>query len=177
MKKIKISLGGLGAKITVALLLPLGGACGQQSLDLIEITLEKSYAAEHLPAVDLHRGLAGADSAAYVLFDVRQPEEYDVSRIGQALQVDPETAAADFIAAHGQAIAGKKAVFYCSVGYRSSKLLKRVETAALEAGAVSLANLRGGIFRWYNEGLPLKAEGDTARVHPYDSYWGKLLRK
>jgi len=174
VKKGKI---GLGAKITVALLLPLGGACGQQSLDLVEVAVEKAYTAEHLPAADLHRALAEADSAAYVLFDVRQPEEYDVSRIGQAVQVDPEAAAADFIAAHGQAIAGKKAVFYCSVGYRSSKLLKRVESAALEAGAVSLANLRGGIFRWHNEGFPLEANSDTAKVHPYDRHWGKLLRE
>ena len=168
---------GLGAQIVAAVLLPLGGACGQQSLERVEKAVEKAYAAEHLPAETLHRALAGSDSAAYLLFDVRQPGEYAVSRIGPALQVDPEASADDFIAAHGAALAGRRVVFYCSVGYRSSKLLKRVERAAVGAGAVSLANLRGGIFRWHNEGLPLEADGDTARVHPYDRHWGRLLNK
>ena len=84
---------GLGAQIVAAVLLPLGGACGQQSLERVEKAVEKAYAAEHLPAETLHRALAGSDSAAYLLFDVRQPGEYAVSRIGPALQVDPEASA------------------------------------------------------------------------------------
>jgi rhodanese-related sulfurtransferase len=161
--------------ILLALSLPLSGACSQ-NLDQVETAVSVAYATVHLPADSLHQALAGADSAAYVLFDVRQPEEYQLSRIGNAIQIDPDLSATDFANLHSQTVSGKKIVFYCSVGYRSSQLLQRVEEVALAAGAASLANLRGGIFRWYNQDLPIEASGDSVQVHPYNRQWGKLLK-
>jgi hypothetical protein len=63
-------------------------------------------------------------------------------------------------------------VVYCSVGYRSAKV-----TAALqERGFTQVANLKGSIFRWANEGRPV-VRGSTGvrEVHPYDHTWGTLL--
>jgi len=57
-------------------------------------------------------------------------------------------------------------------------LIERVRKNAFDAGAVSVANLRGGIFRWYNEKRPLyNGLGKTDTVHYNNQFWGKLLKK
>jgi hypothetical protein len=62
-------------------------------------------------------------------------------------------------------------VVYCSVGYRSAEITKRLRDEGYEA-----SNLRGSIFRWANEGHPVVRGDSTVReVHPYDSTWGELL--
>ena len=91
---------------------------------------------------------------------------------------DPDLAADEFARMFAGALKEKELVFYCSVGYRSSILLERVQQQALDAGVVSLANLRGGIFRWYNERRPLHdGTGKVDNVHRYDAFWGRLLKK
>ncbi len=83
----------------------------------------------------------------------------------------------EFLKRHGKQIQGKQVVFYCSVGYRSPEFLERVEAAALAKGARSLANLGGGIFRWYNEGLTVyDDQGPMDNIHPFDEDWSKLIK-
>ena len=109
---------------------------------------------------------------------MRKKDEYEVSRLAQAIRVDPDMSAKAFADKYGSLLTEKNVVFYCSVGYRSSIFLERVEASATTAGARSLANLRGGIFRWYNKGYPVvNARGETDEVHPYDRIWGRLLKK
>jgi hypothetical protein len=63
-------------------------------------------------------------------------------------------------------------VVYCSVGYRSSVLARKLQ----DMGVTRVYNLEGSIFKWANEERPLVRNGDTVqKVHPYDAYWGKLL--
>jgi rhodanese-related sulfurtransferase len=153
-------------------------AWAQHSLELIEKLVQNNYPISHLSWQDLKQQIVSSDSSLYLLFDVRAPEEYRISHIRTAIQVDPQMPATDFIKVYGDTLKDKHAVFYCSVGYRSSIFARRVEPEALKAGARSVANLRGGIFRWYNEANPVfDARGETDKVHPYDSFWGVLLRE
>jgi rhodanese-related sulfurtransferase len=63
-------------------------------------------------------------------------------------------------------------VIYCSVGYRSSKIGKKLR----EAGFTSVFNLWGGLFDWANNGNPVFANDQEVKfVHPYNNNWGKWL--
>ena len=151
-------------------------ASGQFSLWLVEKRLEIKYSVPNITHRELGAKLNAKTSSGYMLFDVREKPEYDVSHLQSAYYVDPEMKTDAFITAFGDRIRGKKLVFYCSVGDRSSHFIERVRQKALAAGALGLFNLRGGIFRWYNEGHPVVDEsGETDAVHPYDEDWGKLL--
>jgi rhodanese-related sulfurtransferase len=119
-----------------------------------------------------------ASGAPVVLFDVREEEEYQVSRLPGALRADPGAWTFRFVGQHGEAVKGKTVVFYCSVGVRSSKLAARVQGRLLEKGARAVYNLEGGVFRWHNDRRPLiDANGPTPLVHPYDRHWGGLIER
>ncbi|MGH7494114.1 MAG: rhodanese-like domain-containing protein [bacterium] len=150
----------------------------QLSLDLLEKVMQSKFPILHLTWQALKQEIVSVDSSRYLLFDTRAPAEYQTSHIRSAIQVDPQMPAADFIKIYGDTLKDKHVVFYCSVGYRSSIFALRVEAGALKAGARSVANLRGGIFRWYNEANPVvDVEGETDQIHPYDSFWGVLIRE
>lgn len=112
--------------------------------------------------------------ASMVLFDVREEAEFAQSRLPGAIRLDPALPAEAFRAAHADRVAGRGAVFYCAVGWRSGRMLERVRALIASARPAALYNLRGGVFRWRAEGLPL--EGD-AEVHHFDANWGQLLRR
>lgn len=113
-----------------------------------------------------------------VVFDVRKPGEYAVSRIAGATRVDPGISKAQFMARFADKLRGKKVVFYCSVGVRSSRLAERVGDALSGLGVTYVANMRGGIFRWHNQSRPLENDqGRTPFVHPYDKTWGRYVER
>jgi rhodanese-related sulfurtransferase len=105
-----------------------------------------------------------------VLLDARSPEEYAVSHLPGAHRVDP---AADAHPSLDTLAADTPLVVYCSVGYRSAG----VAQALRDQGFTNVANLKGSIFRWANEGRPVYRDDDrrVAAVHPYDATWGRLL--
>ncbi len=130
---------------------------------------------QHAPADSVASMMA---SKSAVLFDVRTEQEYGVSHLEGAIRVDPAIDSAEFLKAHAAATKGKTAVFYCSVGVRSSKLAERVGQGLKEAGALGTQNLRGGIFAWHQEGRQLHdAKGPIELVHPYDKTWGKAIKR
>jgi len=44
------------------------------------------------------------------------------------------------------------------------------------AGVANVFNLTGSIFRWANEGRPLRSGDERVQaVHPFDEDWGRLL--
>ncbi|SHO47371.1 rhodanese-like domain-containing protein [Desulfopila aestuarii] len=101
----------------------------------------------------------------FVLVDVREPAEYQVSHLPNALPADafqPEKSEKDLLI-----------VAYCSVGLRSAKYVQQLQQQGLQ----NVYNLRGSIFMWANKGYPLESDnGPVARVHPFNERWGKLLR-
>ena len=62
--------------------------------------------------------------------------------------------------------------WYCSVGYRSSRLAEELRARGFE----NVFNLEGSLFQWANEGRPLyRGEERVDQAHPYDEEWGQLL--
>ena len=109
-----------------------------------------------------------------VVFDTRSPEEYATSHLDGAILTDPKISAEDFLAKHAAALKGKTAIFYCSVGMRSSRVASRVAPGLKEAGAEGIASLKGGIFAWGSAGRPLvNASGPTTKVHGLEAGKGK----
>lgn len=104
-----------------------------------------------------------------LLLDARQPEEYAVSHLRGAVRVDPNATSFPELDSLSRE---RSIVVYCSVGYRSAQVTKRLREQGYAA-----SNLRGSIFRWANEGRPV-VRGDSVvrEVHPYDDTWGDLLR-
>lgn len=141
--------------------------------------LEKIIALKH-PVKEIHsdslaKRLAKGDSTL-LLFDTRAPEEYAISRLRDAIRVDPDMDAETFFKAYNDTLKGKDLVFYCSVGYRSSIFAERLQKTAAPTD-YSIANLRGGLFRWYNEDRPLFRDVQVDTIHPYDEHWGRFLKK
>ena len=169
------------AAILVLLLLTAIGSSllyAQLSLSNIEAKIARDHPVDHRPVDEVKDLVSGKDSSNYLIFDTRPLKEFRVGHINKAIQVDPDINSDDFLSQYGEDLAGKHILFYCSVGKRSSILLERVEEAALKSGALSLANIRGGIFRWYNEGFAVvNSGGETDEIHPYDRFWGRLVNK
>lgn len=116
-----------------------------------------------------------AEGAPLLLLDVREKDEFEVSHIPGAVQVDPGASAADIKALLAGTNPETPVIVYCSVGRRSSNLGSRV-VDSLEGRQV--ANLSGGIFAWHNASLPLEdAVGQTDKVHPYNRRWGQLVER
>ena len=121
-----------------------------------------------LAANDLAAWLDDPKRTPPLLLDVRQAEEYEVSHLPRAIHVSPETTDFTFL----EERRNDPIVVYCSVGYRSSRLAKRLQ----EAGFSDVANLEGSIFEWANQGRPLERENTPAdKVHPFNRIWGRLL--
>jgi rhodanese-related sulfurtransferase len=118
----------------------------------------------------------GCGRERIALFDVRASAEFAMSHIEGAVRLDPAIRGHEFCQLHVQLIAGRDVFVYCAIGLRSARLAKRLQTAMVQAGACSVTNLRGGIFRWHNEGRPLAgAAGDARAVHPCDAHWARFL--
>lgn len=66
-------------------------------------------------------------------------------------------------------------VVYCSVGFRSEKIGKKL----INAGYKNVYNLYGGIFEWVNSGQPVyKLNGvQTSEIHTYNKAWAKWVEK
>ena len=104
-----------------------------------------------------------------VLLDVRTKAEFDVSHLSNATRIEPGSDVSHLALAKDRAI-----VTYCSVGYRSAALAKKLRAAGYE----HVWNLQGSIFKWANENRPLVHGGNpTDKVHPYNGVWGMLLDK
>lgn len=116
---------------------------------------------------ELSEWLNDKNRARPVLLDVRTKAEFEVSQIHGARRVEPGAGADQVKLPKDQAI-----VTYCSVGYRSAALAKKLQ----EAGYTNVQNLSGSIFQWANEGRPIEQNGHrTDKVHPYNDIWGRLL--
>lgn len=124
------------------------------SADTLQSWLDESPKLEHL-----------------TLLDVREPDEFAVSHLRRA---HPAPSNDEAMEALQDAPANRRIVLYCSVGYRSSELAGFL----MKKGYTKVFNLEGSIFRWANEGRPLYRGKERVRVvHPYDTHWGRLLKK
>ena len=104
-----------------------------------------------------------------VLLDARSEAEFSVSHLKRAVRVETVDEAKTVIEENGF---NAPAVVYCSVGYRSAKLVSEL----LEIGISEVFNLNGSLFQWANDGRDLHRGNELVQeAHPYDKKWGKLL--
>ncbi len=98
-----------------------------------------------------------------VLVDVREPREWDVSRIPGAITLDAfERDKAKY--------KDRPIIAYCTIGYRSGQFAQRLSKDGFDA-----SNLRGSILAWAHAGQPLvNDDGETTRVHVYGPQWDLL---
>ncbi len=129
----------------------------------------------HISAVEFSK----LDRDEVIVFDTRPEAEYAVSQIPGALQINPDISGDAFLTRYSSDIDGKKVVFYCSVGERSSRVARRVKEAAQKSQiTISAYNLEEGIFGWHNDRRRLTRNGEvTDMVHPYDDKWGRLVER
>ena len=112
-----------------------------------------------------------------LIFDIRDTDEYSVSHMAGAILISPKTSASEFLEKYSKAAKGKTVIFYCSVGQRSSLFATRVQYSLKTSGAAAVFNLKGGLFNWHNENLPLvtPSKDPTEYIHPYNQFWGRML--
>ena len=114
-----------------------------------------------------------------LIFDIRETDEYNVSHIAGAILVSPKMSANSFLEKYNDAAKGKTVIFYCSVGQRSSIFANRVQDGLKNSGTVAVFNLKGGLFDWHNENLPLVTTSNepTEYIHPYNKFWGRMVNQ
>lgn len=106
-----------------------------------------------------------------ILLDTRTKAEYDVSRIEHAVWVGEKDWDLKFLK---KISPEQTVVVYCSVGYRSEKLVKKLVRLNFE----KVFNLYGGIFDWVNQGNPVEnARGKTDSIHGYDEKFASWIEK
>ncbi len=174
-KKLIISIfimltGGLAVSLGLAYASP-------ERLQIIASDLEEDFdMIGHITPEELQNMLAS--NRRVILLDTRKPAEFKVSHIDGAIRISPRASVDDLLAVLPESVEEADIVFYCSVGARSSRVAKRSQVALKARGAAHIYNLRGGLFEWHNQALPLVNEdGPTDLIHPYSKYWGRLLSR
>jgi rhodanese-related sulfurtransferase len=130
---------------------------------------------EKISAETLSQWQTDASKIQPLLLDARTEEEYEVSHLKTAIPIDlTRNNFSDTL----NIPANTPIVVYCSVGYRSAIVTKKLKNA----GFSQVFNLSGGIFQWANEQMPMfqlisQELHLTTFVHPYNAIWGKLLRE
>jgi rhodanese-related sulfurtransferase len=120
----------------------------------------------NISTTDLEKWITGRDP--FTLIDVRSRTEFEVSHLQGALNARSASQIDTFLPDRAA-----KVVLYCSVGFRSAKLV----AATQKLGFKNVVNLEGSIFQWANEGRPLySGELRAEQVHPYGRMWSGLLR-
>jgi rhodanese-related sulfurtransferase len=111
-----------------------------------------------------------------LIFDVRERDEFRVSRIAGAVSAPASAPYADFLARHGIGVRGRVVVFYCAIGMRSLDYALGLEDELARLGADAVLALKDGLFVWHGERRPLVDDvGPTDWIHPVDERLRRLL--
>jgi rhodanese-related sulfurtransferase len=102
-----------------------------------------------------------------LILDVREPAEYEVSHLPNALRYLPDLVK--------ELEPNTPIVVYCTVGVRSAKLAKELQ----EKGFSNVTNIDLGIINWKNKGLVVVDQSGqpTERVHVYNRFFGRYLKQ
>jgi len=153
---------------------PPDGGPSTPGLEVVMAQTEREYPMVHHATTDKVEQWLNDPLSPPMLLDVREEEEFAVSHLRGAVNVNPGALAQGVMDKQLKGInKNRRIVTYCSVGLRSAKLAKRLQ----EAGFTNVHNLNGSIFLWANEGKPIyRGQVPVSVVHPYDRTWGKLLK-
>jgi len=139
------------------------GTPATKNLDAVQANIETDFkTVAQLTAKEV----LALDPKQTLILDIREPEEYAVSRLPKSALIQIGD------------VRDKDIIVYCSVGVRSSIFAKRAQNELREMGATSVSNLKHGIFGWHNEQRDLvDATGETDAVHPYNENWGRYVKR
>ena len=102
-----------------------------------------------------------------LVFDVREREEFLVSRLPGAMHAGPSTAPDQFLRRVASRTSGAIFVFYCAAGARSAELSQAVYHDLMERGAAGVYILKGGFQVWQE-----MYKGNTKYVENHNqTYW------
>ncbi len=107
----------------------------------------------------------------FYILDARELDEYEVSHLPGAKWIG----FSDFHPSRIEDIPKDATIItYCSVGFRSEQIAEKL----LKSGYKNTYNLKGSIFQWSNEKLPL-VDSDgiaTDSIHGFNRKWSKWLK-
>ena len=106
-----------------------------------------------------------------LVIDVREVDEFGVSHLGDALNLETAQAIVNMVAQRGL---GKETeiVVYRSVSYRSAAVAADLQ----ELGFTRVFNLEHSLFDWANKGYPMiDSNGSTDKVHTFSRVWSVLV--
>jgi rhodanese-related sulfurtransferase len=145
---------------------PKSAFCRDQAFD----KKVDSYLDYSVPVMDVTT--AGLKKSDFMFLDAREQEEFNISHIGGARHVGYD----DFSLSKLSAIPkDQKIIVYCSIGYRSEKIAKKLR----DAGYANVFNLYGSLFEWANRGFDLlDIQGKkTRKIHTYNSDWSRWVTR
>ena len=121
-----------------------------------------------VPVIDVPEANENADD--YIFLDARELEEYQISHIPGARYIGYKKFDEDLLEGISH---DDKIIVYCSVGYRSEKIGKKLE----KLGYTTVYNLYGSIFEWINCDLPLENQQGIATdsIHTYNKNWSQWV--
>jgi rhodanese-related sulfurtransferase len=162
MKKILyMLLGMIGCSCVLGQPNPARPHCRDPLFDKMVSTLLK----KSIPLIDADSLLKHQDE--YILFDVREREEFEVSHIPGARHLGYKSPSWELLE---ELKKDQPIALYCSVGYRSEKIGELLRNKGFE----NVYNVYGSVFEWANRGYTLTdlRGHSTAEIHGYSATWG-----
>ncbi|WP_299013174.1 rhodanese-like domain-containing protein [uncultured Polaribacter sp.] len=156
-------------KICILFLLITSTVTAQKKLD----KLLNTWNTRNVPYISVQT-LALPKTEA-ILLDAREPKEYEVSHLKDAIYVGYNKFKLKETVAKLPKDKDAKIVVYCSLGVRSETVAHKL----IEAGYTNVYNLYGGIFKWKNNNFKVvdTLGNTTEKVHAFDKKWGKYLKE
>ncbi|RBW59276.1 rhodanese-like domain-containing protein [Tenacibaculum sp. E3R01] len=110
-----------------------------------------------------------------ILLDSREPKEYKVSHINNAICVGYDHFNIKETIKKLPVNKNTKIIVYCSLGIRSEDIAEKLK----KIGYTNIYNLYGGIFEWKNQGNQVvnKQQNTTEKIHTFNKEWSKWLLK
>ncbi len=160
----------ISSSLIIAGLLPHAASSESIGWRLIKKSIRIQFpSVAEISTQSLAEWLTDQDRDKPLLLDTRASEEFAVSRLPGAITAP---SLEDALKALVNVAKDYPIVAYCSVGYRSAKLVEKLQSK----GFVNVYNLEGSIFEWVNSGRPVYRDHEEVFVvHPYNSVWGRLL--
>ena len=114
-------------------------------------------------------------TSTYVLLDTREPREFKVSHIENAICVGYDYFNLKNTLKQLPKDKTKPIVVYCSLGVRSEDIGEKLQ----KEGYTNVVNLYGGIFEWKNQGNEVVTfkKKPTEKIHTFNKEWSKWLKK
>jgi len=131
--------------------------------------IEKKY---NFPTISQDDAQAKLKNDNIVFIDTREWKEYAVSHIPGAIFTGYD----NFMWQNLNTIdKNAEIVVYCSIGVRSQNIGEKLK----EKGFTNVKNLYGGLFLWADQERPMETKdgNDTDKVHGYNKFWGKWVKK